>query len=59
VVSTGIANPWKEDTEDIVPQIRKIIHAASRILSVKIINLQDYLADYPCSYIPELIRRKF
>jgi hypothetical protein len=42
MASTGIANPRKQDTEDIIPQIRKVIHAASRILSVKIKNLQNY-----------------
>ena len=36
MVATGIAKPWKEKTNEIVPQIIHVIHAASRIIPAKI-----------------------
>ena len=36
MVATGIAKPRKEKTDEIVPQIIEVIHAASRIIPVKI-----------------------
>jgi hypothetical protein len=59
VIATGITYPGKEDTEDIIQQIRKIIHAASRISSLKIIKLKDNLTADPVGYAFEFFGGKF
>jgi hypothetical protein len=38
VIATGIAESWEEETDEIVPQVIKAIHAASRIITAKIKN---------------------
>ncbi len=36
MIATAIAKPWKEKTYEIIPEIVKIIHAASRIINTKV-----------------------
>jgi hypothetical protein len=36
VISTCIAKPGEKETDKIVPQISEVIHAANRIISIKI-----------------------
>jgi hypothetical protein len=35
VVSTTIAEPWKEKTYEVIPQIIEVTHAAGRIIPLK------------------------
>ena len=36
LIATAMANPGKKKTNDVIPQIEQVIHAAGRIVPVKL-----------------------
>ncbi len=36
MIPTGVTDPWKEETDKIVPDIIKPVHAAGRIIPLKV-----------------------